>query len=474
MKDIANHNQKNELTRANELPSAVDIEKAVIGSIIIDKNHDIAFELLNEDSFHTPSHKEIFKLMMELKTDNVGIDLLILSQKIRDQKLKVNHVDLINLTQSVASSAHLEYHCRILQQKQISRGLIQSSANIAKGAYEQQTDTFELLDTAFNNLNQISDLIVSNKMPDIDDLIEEIIDEGDKVYRGEVASGLQTPIKRLNTLLGGWRPSELIILAGRPGMGKTAFAIKCGWFLATQNIPVAFFSLEMSAKKLLSRCLSMETGINNDKFTKEGLSKSEQTQIRKTRNEYKDIPLYIEDQEPNLNINTLTLKAKKLKKEKGIQIIFVDYLQLMKGVDSKSGRNREQEISEISRGLKTLAQAMNIPVVCLSQLSRNLEHRNDKRPILSDLRESGAIEQDADVVGFFYRPEYYFIDNWDTDDYNHGSTYNEAEYIIAKNRNGGLGKNRMKFIKHLTDFRDIDEATADDDKITSSIDGVPF
>ena len=474
MKDIAKNNQKNELIRGKEMPSAIDLEKVVLGSIINDKNVDVAFELLNEDSFYVSSHKDIFRVMKKLKADNVAIDIKIVSQKIIDQKLKVNQVDLINLTQSIASSANLEHHCRILMQKEIGRDLIQSSGNIAKEAYEQQTDTFEILDTAFNNLNLISDKIVSNKMPDVDDLIEEIIDEGDRVYKGEVASGLQTPIKRLNALLGGWRKGELIILAARPSMGKTAFALKSAWFLATQDIPVAFFSLEMSAKQLLSRCLSIETEIHNDKFTKEGLSKSEQTQIRKATNKYNDIPLYIEDKEPNLNINTLTLKAKKLQKEKDIQIIFVDYLQLMKGFDSNDVKHRQQEISNISRGLKVLAQTMDIPVVCLSQLSRNVEYRPDKRPILSDLRESGAIEQDADVVCFLYRPEYYSIEDWDEEKYNFGKTENQAEYSISKNRNGGIGKNRMQFIKHLADFRDIEEATADDDKITSPEDGMVF
>lgn len=457
-----------ELQTGKKPPQAVDVEEVVLGAILIDKKYEIAFELLKPEVFYDLKHQIIFESMVEVFNEHNPIDIITISQRLKKNKQTANadELYLIKLTQKISSSAHLEYHCRLLLQKYIERSLIQSSLDIAKDAYAQTHDVFELLDVSFNRLNSISDVIVSNKTPSVNELTHDLLDHAEKLYNGDVEAGLPTPIKRLNELMGGWRDAELIILAGRPGMGKTAFAIKSAWILAKQNIPVGFFSLEMSAQKLLSRCWSIEAGISNSKFFKEGLSKSEVTQIRKAKNEIGNVPLYIEDKE-SFTINTLNVKAKKLQREQGIKILFVDYLQLMKG----TGKNqqREQIISEISRGLKLLSTSLNIPVVALSQLSRSCETRGgDKRPILSDLRESGAIEQDADVVGFFYRPEYYFIEQWDDDNYNYDSTENEAEYIIAKNRNGGLGRNRMKFIKHLTDFQDVENNDIDDE------DEVPF
>ena len=452
-----------ELQKGKTPPQAVDVEEVVLGAILIDKRYEIAFELLKPEVFYLSKHQIIFESMMELFNEHNPVDIITMNQRLKknQQKANVDEVYLIKLTQKISSSAHLEYHCRILLQKYIERSLIESSLDIAKDAFSQTHDVFDLIDASFNRLNSISDVIVANKMPSVGELTHSLLDHAEKLHKGEVEAGLPTPIKRLNLLMGGWRNGELIILAGRPGMGKTAFAIKSAWILAKKGLPVGFFSLEMSAEKLLSRCWSIESGISNSKFFKEGLNKSEVTQIRKAKNEIGNVPLHIEDKEGNLTINTLNVKAKKLQREHDIKILFVDYLQLMKG----TGKNmqREQVISEISRGLKLLSTSLNIPVVALSQLSRSCETRGgDKRPILSDLRESGAIEQDADVVGFFYRPEYYNIKDWDLEDYNYESTEDQAEYLISKNRNGGLGRNRMKFIKHLTDFTDIDDDISED------------
>lgn len=307
------------------------------------------------------------------------------------------------------------------------------------------------MDNAYSHLNIVSDILIRNKEIDLKELTEDILTHAGKLYRKEIEPGIPTPIDNLTQKMGGWRNSELIILAARPGMGKTAFALKSGWVAALQGIPVGFFSLEMSAQQLLSRLWSMDLKIDNDKFTKTGLNPQEEQRILNRLNEFDEIPFYIDD-EPALSIKTLSVKAKKWKKEKGIRMLIVDYLQLMSGTKN----NREQDISSISRGLKLLAKELNIPVMALSQLSRAVEQRGgNKRPLLSDLRESGAIEQDADVVQFIYRPEYYNHTEWD--DYDGVSCTGEAEYIIAKNRNGGLVRNRMKFVGKYTDFSNIDD-----------------
>ena len=458
-----------ELETIKKPPQAIDIENVVLGAILIDTNYYDAFELLRPDMFYDNNNQLVFNAMVDLFNENKPVDMLTVSNLIKTKyKSKVDEVYIIKLTQTVSSSAHLEYHCRIVMQKFIQRQIIKTSYQAAKEAFKEEKDVFELIDDAYDNLNQISDIIVSNETTDINTLTEELLTEADKLHRGEITPGLPTPIKLMNNVMGGFRDDELIILAGRPGMGKTAYAVKAAWNLAKKEIPVAFFSLEMNKSKLLSRCWSIETGINNGKFYKDGLSRSEQTQIRKARNELGDIPLHIDDKDGNMNINDITIKAKKLKRDKDIKILFIDYLQLIGSSGQNKNMNREQEISKISRGLKLLAKALNIPVVCLSQLSRTCEQRGgDKRPILSDLRESGAIEQDADVVGFFYRPEYYNIDYWEDIEkdkyYNGESTTDEAEYIIAKNRNGALGRNRMKFKKATTNFLDLDDTSRDED-----------
>ena len=445
-------------------PQAIDVERVIIGAMLIDKKGvDEAFELLRPKVFYDTKHQDIFRSITKLYVENKGVDLVtVVNQLKKDKKLQDvgGEKYMVELTQQISSSAHIEYHSRIILQKFIQRELIQNSGAIIKHAYDDGVDSLDLLDKAYSNLNKVSDLIISNNEVDIDQLTEEIVDHGAKLYRGEIEPGLQTPIKNLTNKMGGWRETELIILAARPGMGKTAFALKTAWVLAKSMIPVGFFSLEMSAKQLLSRLWSLECSIDNDKFTKHGLNPDDQNAIRQTKEKLGSVPLHIDDADGNLTIQSLTVKAKKWKKEKGIKLLIVDYLQLMRG----NKNNREQEISDISRGLKLLAGELNIPIIALSQLSRAVEQRGgNKRPLLSDLRESGAIEQDADVVGFIYRPEYYGITEWD--DYDGQSSQDQAEYIIAKNRNGSLVRNRMKFIKKYTNFIDMDDERFDDEFI---------
>lgn len=314
-----------------------------------------------------------------------------------------------------------------------------------------------MLDKSYNYINEIANNSIQTQDVLISEITEIQIEKGKKIFEGKIKPGLPTPIGTLTQQTGGWRTDELIIIAARPGMGKTAFALKNALEIAKLNIPIAMFSLEMSKEQLTNRILSMEAKIDNSKFNIYGLSPEDIEQLQPTKNLLSSMPFYIDDT-PSLSIEHLQIKAKRLKNKHNIQLVVVDYLQLMTCAD-KNG-NREQEISKISRGLKQLAKSIDVPVIALSQLSRNVETRESKQPILSDLRESGAIEQDADVVMFLYRPEYYQISHWGQK-YNNDSTDNECEYIVAKNRNGGLHKSRMHFEGRYTLFTDLE--TIDDD-----------
>lgn len=447
------------LVKGKVPPQAVDLEEVVLGAMLIDKNSmDEVMLFMTAEMFYKNPHKLIFKAIRKLYLEETGIDLLTVEEQLKKTKELEKAggiIYLMELTQKVSSSAHVEFHSRIIFQEYIKRQLISNSNLIIEDSYDRGKDPLDLLENAYNHLGNISNLIVPTKKTNIRELVADIVSHAGKLHRKEVEPGIKTPIIKLTNKMGGWRPAELIILAARPGMGKTAFALKTGWLAALNGIPTAFFSLEMSSTQLMSRVISMDCRIDGSKLQQDGLNPSEERQVIERMSEADKIPFHIDDTS-SLNIHMLQTKAKKLKKENNIRLLIVDYLQLMDGTGKGSGRNREQEISEISRGLKKISMDLHIPVIALSQLSRAVETRGgSKRPMLSDLRESGAIEQDADVVGFIYRPEYYGISEWD--DYDGVPCQGEAEYIIAKNRNGGLVRNRMRFEARYTLFSDIDE-----------------
>ncbi|AVR47235.1 replicative DNA helicase [Christiangramia fulva] len=440
-------------------PQAVDLEEVILGALMIDKKGlDEIMDFMKPEMFYKTKHKTIFKIIRKLYQNDDDVDLLTVSDELKKEgsldKVGGDYY-LIELTQKVSSSAHIQRHARIVFQEYIKRQMISNSNAIIENAYDKSKDTFDILEKAYEHLGTVSNLIVPTKTQSVRELAVEIVSHARKLFKKEVKPGLETPVRHLTRRMGGWRNSELIILAARPGMGKTAFALKTGWITALNKIPVAFFSLEMSAPQLMSRIISMDCRIENDKLQKDGLTHQEEQMVNTRMSQIGEVPFYIDDTS-SLNIHTLKAKAKKMHKELNLKLIIVDYLQLMDGPSKSFNQNREREISEISRGLKLLAKELNVPVIALSQLSRAVETRGgSKRPQLSDLRESGAIEQDADVVGFIYRPEYYGIENWD--DYEHAPTHQEAEYIIAKNRNGGLVRNRMRFLPKYTLFSDLDE-----------------
>ena len=440
-------------------PQALELEEAVLGAMLIDKKGvDEVIDILQPEAFYKTSHQYIFNSIYKLFHDSQPIDLLTVSSALKkESKLEAvgGEFYLVQLSQKVASSAHIEFHARIILQKYIQRSLIRISNEIIETAYNESTDVFDLLDEAESKLYDVTQRNIKRSSETAQNLVLEAKKRIEDISKSKGLSGVSTGYEKLDKLTSGWQPSDLIIIAARPGMGKTALTLSMARNIAvTKDIPVAFFSLEMSSVQLITRLISAETGLSSEKLRTGKLADHEWQQLNIKVTDLEKAPLFIDDT-PSLSIFDLRAKARRLASQYGIKLIIVDYLQLMTaGTRSKAG-NREQEISTISRNLKALAKELDIPVIALSQLSRAVETRGGtKRPMLSDLRESGAIEQDADIVSFIYRPEYYNIDEWDDDE--RSPSQGQAEFIVAKHRNGGLDTIRMKFIAHLGKFEDLD------------------
>ena len=441
-------------------PQALDLEEVVLGAMMIDKKGvDEVIDILSVDAFYKDAHKHIFESIFKLFENSEPIDLLTVSSQLKkDAKLDLIGGDfyLISLTQRVSSSAHIEFHARIILQKYIQRSLIKISNEIIEEAYDETKDVFDLLDTAEAKLYEVTQGNVKKSTESAQSLVIQAKKKIEEISNKEGMSGIPTGFTKLDRLTSGWQPSDLIIIAARPGMGKTAFTLTMARNVAVDsNIPVAFFSLEMSSVQLITRLISSETNLSSEKLRTGKLEKHEWEQLNVKVKTLEKAPLFIDDT-PSLSIFDLRAKARRLASQYGIKMIMIDYLQLMTAGGSQKGGNREQEISTISRNLKALAKELAIPVIALSQLSRAVETRGgSKRPLLSDLRESGAIEQDADIVSFIYRPEYYKIDEWDDDE--RSPTEGQGEFIVAKHRNGGLESIRLKFIGHLGKFDNLDD-----------------
>ena len=440
-------------------PQALELEEAVLGAMLIDKKGvDEVIDLIQPEAFYKTAHQTIFEAIFQLFQDSQPIDLLTVSSELR-KKGKLESIGgefyLVQLSQRVASSAHIEFHARIILQKFIQRSLIKISNEIIESAYRESTDVFDLLDEAESKLYDVTQGNIKKSSESAQNLVLEAKKKIEEISKREGLSGISTGFEKLDKLTSGWQPSDLIIIAARPGMGKTALTLSMARNIAVmKQIPVAFFSLEMSSIQLITRLISAETGLSSEKLRTGKLADHEWQQLNVKVTDLEKAPLFIDDT-PSLSIFDLRAKARRLSSQHKIKLIIVDYLQLMTaGTSTKTG-NREQEISTISRNLKALAKELDIPVIALSQLSTAVETRGGtKRPMLSDLRESGAIEQDADIVSFIYRPEYYNIDEWDDEE--RSPSQGQAEFIVAKHRNGGLDNIRLKFIGHLGKFEDLD------------------
>ncbi|WP_340065453.1 replicative DNA helicase [Ascidiimonas aurantiaca] len=440
-------------------PQAIDLEEVVLGAMMIDKKGvDEVIDILHPEVFYKDAHRFIYQSIVKLFESSEPVDLLTVSNQLKqDGNFELTGGDfyLIQLTQKVSSSAHIEFHARIILQKYIQRRLIQISGEIIEEAYDETTDVFDLLDNAESKLYEVTQGNIKKSSETALSLVMQAKRRIEEIANKEGLSGIPSGFDKLDKLTSGWQPSDLVIIAARPGMGKTAFVLSMARNIAVNsNLPVAVFSLEMSSVQLITRLISSETGLSSEKLRTGKLEKHEWEQLNVKVKGLEKAPLFIDDT-PSLSIFDLRAKARRLSSQHGIKLIVIDYLQLMTAGGTQKGGNREQEISSISRNLKALAKELDVPVIALSQLSRAVETRGgSKRPLLSDLRESGAIEQDADIVSFIYRPEYYKIDEWDDEE--RTPTQGQAEFIVAKHRNGGLDNIRLKFIGQLGKFDNLE------------------
>lgn len=441
-------------------PQARDLEEAVLGALMLEKDAlSAVVEILKPEVFYVDAHQKIFQAIITLFSNTSPVDILTVTAQLRKQgelEMVGGAYYITELTNRVASAANIEYHARIVSQKFIQRELIRISTDVINQSYEDTSDVFELLDYAEQNLFQIAQNNLRRDSRKMDDLLKESIKQLELLRGKEDAlTGVPSGFTQLDRMTNGWQKSDLVIIAARPAMGKTAFVLSCARNAAVQfGKPVVVFSLEMSSVQLTNRLISGETEIEQEKIRKGNLLDWEWQQLTSKIGALNDAPLIIDDT-PALNIFEFRAKCRRLKAQYDIQMIIIDYLQLMQGrADGKSG-NREQEISSISRALKQVAKELEVPVIALSQLSRAVENRlgsGGKRPMLSDLRESGAIEQDADMVLFLYRPEYYGL----TEDEQGNSTVGIGEVIIAKHRNGETGTVPLRFVGKYVKFTDLE------------------
>ena len=437
-------------------PHAIPLEEVVLGAVIMDSNAlSIILDILRPESFYLDKHQVIYKAILRLFHRSLPVDMLTVFEELKKKGEAIlaggpNYV--ASLTRKVASTANIEYHARIIAQKFIQRELIRVSNVIIKGAYEDSTDVFTLLDEAEQLMFQITNQTLTQNYEELGSLSAKTL----KILvelkgRKDGLTGVPTGFTSVDRFTSGWQPSDLVILAARPGMGKTSLILTMAKNAALDfEKPVAIFSLEMSSVQLVHRLVSIISEVPSEKMRNGKFQQSEWLQVHAAMEQLSEAPIFIDDT-PGINIFELRAKCRRLKSKHDIQMVIIDYLQLMSGGEEKKRGNREQEISAISRSLKGLAKELNVPVIALSQLSRQVETRGGtKRPQLSDLRESGAIEADADMVTFIYRPEYYKI----LEDEEGQSLKGVAEFIVAKNRHGAIKTIKLRFVKEFAKFQD--------------------
>ncbi|MFH1320307.1 MAG: replicative DNA helicase [Bacteroidota bacterium] len=439
-------------------PQAIDLEEAVLGALMLEKDPlAVVIDKLKPESFYKEAHQIIFSAIQNLFQKSEPTDMLTVSNELKSS----GELDLVGgpyyiaqLTGKVASTANTEYHAHIILQKFIQRELIRISSRIIEEAYEDTTDVFELLDNAESSLFGIAEGTIRGVPGQMKDLLGEAITQIEEAKKQkDGVTGIPSGFTKLDRITSGWQKSDLIVIASRPGMGKTSLVLSIARNVSVDfNIPVALFSLEMASIQLVTRLIANETELDAENLKRGRLEDHEWEQLHSKISGLDTAPLFIDDT-PALSIFELRAKCRRLVAKHNIELIIVDYLQLMtSGMEGKG--NREQEISMISRSLKSIAKELNVPIIALSQLSRAVETRGGiKRPQLSDLRESGAIEQDSDLVIFIYRPQYYALDEWEDGTVSTG----QAEIIIAKHRNGQTGRIRLKFINRLAKFKDLEE-----------------
>ena len=444
-------------------PQATELEEAVLGALMLEKSplNDVIDIIHQPEIFYKEAHQKIYAAIQDLFSSSESIDILTVTQKLKsngDLESVGGAFYISQLTNRVASAAHAESHARIIVQKYILREMIRISGKVIQNAYDETTDVFNLLDEAESELFKVTEGNIRKDYESMASLLFKAQSEIEIAMQKEDGiNGIGSGFTELDKITSGWQKSDMVVIAARPGMGKTAFVLSMARNVAVDyKHPVAIFSLEMSSIQLVNRLISGEAEIPAEDIRRGNFSKSEFEQFFERTKSLSEAPIYIDDT-PALTIFELRAKSRRLKQQHNVQLIIIDYLQLMSS--GGKGGNREQEISNISRSIKEIAKELEIPIIALSQLSRSVETRGgDKRPMLSDLRDSGAIEQDADIVGFIYRPEYYQLTEWPD-----GSPCNnQGEIIIAKHRNGSLKDVRLKFTGKYAKFSNLDGLSQQD------------
>ena len=447
-------------------PQSIEAEQATLGSLLVSREavYEVVDILFPED-FYRESHKKIYNVILELFREDKAIDLITVSEKLKEYKLleEVGGISyLAELVNSVPSASNVIYYAKVVEKKAILRSLIQAATNIISLSYNESEDVMDILDTAEKTIFEVSEKRSRGYILSLKELVSKTVEELEKQYNtGETVTGLPTGFIRFDEMTTGFHPSDLVIIAGRPGIGKTAFTLNIAQYLGVvKKKPVLFFSLEMSKEQIVERMLCGEARINAQRLRQRRLIESDWPKLTMAAGRLAEAPIYIDDT-PGLSVLEVKVKSRRAKMRHGIEAIFIDYLQLMSS-GNKRKENRQQEISEISRSLKSLARELNVPVIAASQLSRAVEARENKRPQLSDLRESGAIEQDADLVVFIYRQAYYDkLKGKKSEDSAMGGG-NIAEIIIGKQRNGPIGTVKLSFREEYGRFENLTTIVPDE------------
>lgn len=449
-------------------PQAVELEEAVLGALMLENDaYSQVCELLTPDSFYDPKHRQVYEAISQLGSNQRPIDMLTVTEQLRANgtlEAVGGALAITELTANVLSAANVEFHARIIAQKFLARRLIAFASKVQTQAFDEANDIDDLLQEAEGNLFEISQTQLKREVIQIDSVINQAVQQIQLAANRESGlSGLATGFTDIDAMTSGWQDTDLIIIAARPAMGKTAFVLSMAKNMAMDlNTPVAVFSLEMSNTQLVNRIISNVCDIKGETVRSGHLSNEEWDRLNAGIKNMYGAPLYI-DETPGLSITELRTKARRLVREHDVKLIIIDYLQLMTAAGMKLG-SREQEVSTISRSLKGLAKELHIPIIALSQLNRLSETREDKRPVLSDLRESGAIEQDADFVAFIHRPEYYTRSSQDAAGHDIRGL---AEFIIAKHRNGQVGSVKMRFVSQYVRFENWNDSRTSVQEITA-------
>ena len=432
-------------------PQNIEAEQAVLGAMLISKEAIAeSAQILNPQDFYREAHRIVFEAMLDLSNRNQAVDNLTVIEQLNktNQLEKVGGIAFVTaLANTVPTAANVVFYAKIVKEKALMRHLINTATAIAAMGYEGADDADSIMDKAEKMILEIASNRKTGDFTPINQIVIDTFSKIENLYESKGGlTGLSTGFKDLDKLTAGLQPSDLILVAARPSMGKTAFTLNIASHVALkENQPVAFFSLEMSKEQLMQRMLCAEGLVESQRLRVGDLDEQDWQKLIAAADKFSKAPLYIDDT-PGISIMELRSKARRLQQEKGLSLVLIDYLQLMQGRANKNGDNRQQEISEISRSLKSLARELNVPVIALSQLSRSVESRQIKKPMLSDLRESGSLEQDADIVMFLYREDYY---NAETEN------KNITDVIVAKHRNGPVDTVQLFFHKEFTKFADL-------------------